>query len=103
MSAIADTAESHIGEIWQDCSKFVQDCYAVNGITIPRTFGEIYNQGKSSNGSRGDIVCWNGHVGICDGSGNVIHSYHDSREVCKDSISNVSKWDKRSVKGYVTY
>ena len=103
MSAIADTAEKYIGQKWEDCSKFVQDCYKEHRISIPRNSSSIYNQGASSNGSRGDIVCWNGHVGICDGKGNVIHAYRSESKVSKDSISDVSKWDNRSVKGYVTY
>ena len=103
MSAIADTAESYIGTIAEDCSKFVQNCYAAHGIKIPRSSGQIYNQGNPSNGSRGDIVCWNGHVGICDGNGNVIHAYNSDYKVSKDSISQVSDWDHRSVIGYVNY
>ena len=41
MSAIADTAESYIGTIAEDCSKFVQNCYAAHGIKIPRSSGQI--------------------------------------------------------------
>ena len=103
MSAIADTAESHLGEKWEDCSKFVQDCYKAHGINIPRNSGNIYSEGTQSDGSRGDIVCWNGHVGICDGYGNVIHSYRNDHKVYKDSINDVSSWDRRNVIGYVTY
>ena len=103
MSDIATTAESHRNEKWEDCSKFVQDCYKAHGIDIPRNSSDIYNQGTPSNGSRGDIVCWNGHVGICDGNGNVIHCYRDDHKIYIDPISNVSSWDRRNVKGYVTY
>ena len=103
MSAIADTAESLINKEWEDCSSFVKYCYAVHNINIPRGSAEIFNKGIKSNGKRGDIVCWAGHVGICDGNGKVIHAYHKNSIVCKDSINDVSAWDKRSVKGYVTY
>jgi cell wall-associated NlpC family hydrolase len=81
----------------------VQDCYKAHGINIPWNSGNIYSEGTQSDGSRGDIVCWNGHVGICDGYGNVIHSYRKDHKVYKDNIDEVTSWDKRNVKGYVTY
>ena len=83
-----------------DCSSFVQYCYGKNGKQIPRTSGEQWSQGQKGNGSEGDIACWNGHVGICDGNGNVIHSYRSDQKIYKDSITNVSKWDKKNLKGY---
>ena len=105
MTEIAETAENLIGtnEGTWDCSAFTQYVYSQHGKSIPRTSGEQYNQGTSSSGDAGDIVCWSGHVGICDGNGNVIHSYTASHKIRKDSIANVSKWDNRTVKGYVTF
>ena len=102
MSAIADTAESCIGKFtgkW-DSSGFVAYCYKQHGKTIPHSSAQIWAQGKAANGARGDIVCWEGHCGICDGTGNVIHSYNANHNIRKDAISNVSSWDKRTVKGY---
>ena len=83
-----------------DCSYFVKYCYEQNGKTIPHSSGEQWSQGQEGNGSKGDIACWNGHVGICDGNGNVIHSYRSDQKIYIDSISDVSKWDKKSLKGY---
>ena len=105
MSNIAATAEGLIGKETgtYDCSAFTQHVYSLNGKSIPRTSGEQYNQGTKSNGAAGDIVCWSGHVGICDGAGNVIHSYNANHNIRKDSIANVSKWDGRKVLGYVTF
>ena len=102
---ILQTAEDLIGKetgTW-DCSGFTQHVYSVNGITIPRTSGEQYSQGAESTGAAGDIVCWKGHVGICDGQGNVIHSYNANHNIRKDKISDVSKWDGREVLGYVKF
>ncbi len=87
-------------EIKFDCSSFVQFCYAKNHISIPRSSSEQWNKGQQGNGSAGDIACWNGHVGICDGYGNVIHSYRSDQKIYKDSIEDVSTWDKRKLKGY---
>ena len=58
-----------------DCSGFVYYCHQKNGYSTPRTSGSLYNGGSDGDGSAGDVVCWDGHVGICDGSGNVIHAY----------------------------
>ena len=105
MSDIAATAEGLIGQETgtYDCSAFTQHVYSLHGKSIPRTSGEQYNKGTKSNGAAGDIVCWSGHVGICDGNGNVIHSYNANHNIRKDSIANVSKWDGRKVLGYVTF
>ena len=105
MSDIAKTAEDLIGtnEGKWDCSGFTQYVYSQHNKNIPRTSGEQYSQGTKSTGNAGDIVCWSGHVGICDGNGNVIHSYTAKHKIRKDSISNVSKWDKREVEGYVKF
>ena len=64
----------------------------------------IWEKGSQGDGlSAGDIVCWDRHVGICDGNGNVIHSYNKNHK--KDPISKVSQWDGRTVKGsgYMTF
>ena len=105
MSDIAATAEGLIGKLTgsYDCSGFTQYVYSQHGKSIPRTSGEQYNKGTKSSGGAGDIVCWSGHVGICDGNGNVIHSYNKNHNIRKDSIANVSKWDNRKVLGYVTF
>ena len=87
-----------------DCSGFVYYCHNQHGYNTPRTSSEIYNGGSKGDGSAGDVVCWNGHVGICDGKGNVIHAYGTKNgKVRTDSIADVSKWDKREVKGYRRY
>ena len=83
-----------------DCSAFVQYCYSQNGKSVPRSSAQIWNQGQPGDGSIGDIACWDGHVGICDGQGNVIHSYHAGHLIVCHPIANVSKWDKRPLKGY---
>ena len=105
MSDIAATAESLIGQETgtYDCSAFTQHVYSLHGKSIPRTSGEQFKKGNKSTGAAGDIVCWSGHVGICDGNGNVIHSYNANHNIRKDPISKVSKWDGREVLGYVTF
>ena len=84
-----------------DCSGFVVYCYNQNKKTnVPHSSAQIWNQGSDGDGSAGDIACWDGHVGICVGDGRVIHSYHKDHIICRDKISDVSKWDKRPLKGF---
>ena len=85
-----------------DCSGFVKYCYDKNGIkNVPHSSSEIWNNGKPGDGSIGDIACWNGHVGICDGKGNVIHSYHNGKLIVAHTIAQVSQssWNG-PLKGY---
>ncbi len=105
MADIANFAYNCIGKMTGsfDCSGFTQFCYMKFGKSIPRYSGDQWNQGIKSNGGAGDIVCWNGHVGICDGTGYVIHSYNSNHNIRRDPISSVSSWDGRSVLGYVRF
>ena len=85
-----------------DCSGFVKYCYSENGIkNVPSSSKAIWENGKPGDGSAGDIACWEGHVGICDGMGNVIHSYHDGHLIVAHTIKQVSqpKWSG-TLKGY---
>ena len=99
LNCLNDEKKSYNGKF--DCSGFVSFCYSENNKkNVPHSSAQIWNKGADGNGSAGDIACWDGHVGISDGNGNVIHSYHKDHEICLDSISNVSNWDKRTFKGY---
>ena len=77
-----------------DCSGFVKFCYEQNGKkNVPHSSSLIWNNGSQGDGSIGDIACWKGHVGICDGKGNVIHSYHDNHVIVAHSIAEVSQYN----------
>ena len=83
-----------------DCSGFVKYCYEKNGKNnVPHSSSEIWKKGQPGDGSAGDIACWQGHVGICDGNGNVIHSYHDGHLIVAHEISKINKWNG-NLKGY---
>ena len=69
---------------------------------MPHSSSSIWNKGSKGNGSAGDIACWDGHVGTCDGKGNVIHSYYDDKHlIVSHTIKQVSqpKWIG-NLKGY---
>jgi len=78
-----------------DCSGFVNHCYAVVGLELPRTSRELYSAGvRVIDGLRhGDLVFFNtsgrgvSHVGIYVGNNRFIHS-SSSRGVMVSSLSD---------------
>ena len=60
---------------------------------VPHNSAAIWNEGAEGDGSAGDIVCWRNHVGICDGQGNVIHSYHEGHLIVYHSIDQITEWN----------
>lgn len=87
-----------------DCSGFVQYVFDLNGITIPRTTGEIFKQlPTTSNLNKGDLLAFdpnlNGiasHVGIYIGQNKFIHS--SSSGVIISELNNF--WSDRLLNAY---
>jgi len=85
--AIADYAASYVGWLpyasggnslvdGADCCGFTQAIYAQFGIDIPRTCeGQLYGltQVSLDDMRPGDIVCYEGHVGLYVGDGTIVH------------------------------
>ncbi len=65
-----------------DCSGFVQSVYYNFGVVLPRTSSQQRSAGVAVSYDQievGDIVCYEGHVGIYAGNGNIINAidpYH---------------------------
>lgn len=60
-----------------DCSGFVYRVYKDFGYTLPRTSYEQRSAGTSvdySSAQPGDIICYDGHVGIYIGGGLIVHA-----------------------------
>ena len=85
--AVVDYACQFIGNpyVWggtsltngADCSGFVQQVYAYFGISLPRTSYEQRGVGTAVSYDQavpGDIVCYDGHVGIYIGDGQIVNA-----------------------------
>ncbi len=60
-----------------DCSGFVQSVFRHFGVALPRTSGEMRSYGRAVSYSEaipGDIVCYDGHVGIYAGNGEIVNA-----------------------------
>ena len=67
-----------------DCSALVQIYFYYNRIFFPRDTKDqiVYCKKKNTNRfSKGDIIFWKGHVGICINESKIIHAYGPKRKV----------------------
>ena len=72
-----------------DCSGFVKGVYAHFGISLPRTSYSMRSVGYAvsfADIQPGDIVCYNGHVGIYAGNGKIVNAIDESHGI---GMSNV--------------
>lgn len=92
--AVVDYACQFIGNpyVWggtsltngADCSGFVQSVYKHFGIHLPRTSGAMRSSGTGVSYSEaipGDIVCYDGHVGIYMGDGQIVNAINSARGI----------------------
>lgn len=79
-----------------DCSLFTQIVYKNYGVDLPRNSGEQRNYGTEvsslNNAKPGDLLCFDGHVGIYMGNDQMIHASSVSDEVkIQDNVSEYVK------------
>ena len=79
-----------------DCSLFTQIVYRNYGVDLPRSSKEQRNYGTEvsslSEAKPGDLLCFDGHVGIYMGNDQMIHASSLSDEVkIQDNLSNYVK------------
>ena len=92
--AIVDYACQFIGNpyVWggtsltngADCSGFVQSVFAHFGISLPRTTWDMENVGTPVSYDQaiaGDIILYDGHVGIYMGDGQIVNAINSSRGI----------------------
>lgn len=86
-SAIVSYACNFIGNpyVWggesltngADCSGFIKSVYAHFGYSLPRTSGALRSAGRGvsyAEAQPGDIICYDGHVAIYMGGGQIVHA-----------------------------
>jgi len=67
-----------------DCSGFVQSVYKYFGINLPRTSSEQRSVGTAvsyADAMPGDIVCYDGHVGIYMGDGQIVNARNPKKGI----------------------
>lgn len=98
--AVVDYACQFIGNpyVWggtsltngADCSGFIQTIYANFGVSMPRTSGEMRSAGVEVSYDQavpGDVICYNGHVGIYIGDGKIVNAIDEAHGI---GISNAN-------------
>lgn len=92
--AVVDYACQFIGNpyVWggtsltngADCSGFVQSVYKHFGVSLPRTSGQMRGAGTGvsySDAIPGDVICYDGHVGIYMGDGQIVNAINSSKGI----------------------
>lgn len=73
-----------------DCSGFVMSVYSHFGISMPRTSAAMRSAGTAVSYSEilpGDVICYNGHVGIYAGNGQIVNAIDDAHGIGMSSAT----------------
>lgn len=86
-SAVVSYASQYVGNSYSyggssltngtDCSGFVMSVYSAFGVSLPHSSSGMRSVGtgvSTSEMQAGDIVCYNGHVGIYTGNGTIVNA-----------------------------
>lgn len=78
-----------------DCSGFVQSVYANFGISLPRTTWDMESVGMAvsyDQAQLGDIVLYDGHVGLYMGDGNIVNAMNpnDGIGICPATYAPIT-------------
>ena len=92
--AVVDYAMQFVGNpyVWggtsltngADCSGFVQSVYANFGVSMPRTSSAMRSAGTKVSYSKavpGDVICYEGHVGIYIGNGQIVNAIDEAHGI----------------------
>ena len=84
-----------------DCSSLIQIYFFYNQFFFPRDTKDqikFCNKKKGKNYSKGDIIFWKGHVGICLDKSKFIHAYGPKKKVIIMSVNYAVKLIERTAK-----
>ena len=73
-----------------DCSGYVMQIYAQFGVSLPHSSYAIRGYGEKVSYSEmqvGDVVCYNGHVGIYAGDGQIINALNSRKGICYTNVN----------------
>ena len=101
-SELAKYAQNYLGAPYRyggysltngiDCVQFVRQMYAKYGISLPNGHSGIQKSGVAvsyKNAKKGDIICYNGHMGIYIGNGKMINAVHRGVSISKVKTSKI--------------
>ncbi|MDO4942117.1 MAG: SH3 domain-containing protein [Lachnospiraceae bacterium] len=73
-----------------DCSGFVMQVFAKYGVSLPHSSAAIRGYGRSVSYSEmqpGDVVCYDGHVGIYAGGGQLLSALNKANGITYNSVN----------------
>lgn len=73
-----------------DCSGFVKAVYAKYGVSLPHSSAAMRRVGREVDYKdirKGDIVCYQGHVGIYAGNGQIVNAIDDEHGIGYSSVT----------------
>lgn len=73
-----------------DCSGFVMSVYAAFGVSLPHSSASLRSVGTAVDTSAmaaGDIVCYDGHVGIYTGNGTIVNALNSRSGITYTNVN----------------
>lgn len=73
-----------------DCSGFIMSVYAHYGVSLPHSSSALRGVGTEvsySEAQPGDIICYNGHVALYIGNGQIVHAANERKGITVSSAT----------------
>lgn len=100
-TAVVDYALQFVGNpyVWggtsltngADCSGFIMSVYAHFGVSLPHSSAALRSVGTEvsySEAQPGDIICYDGHVALYIGNGQVVHAANERKGIIVSSATH---------------